>query len=78
MYQSLLNHFRELQKKCFTKRAEYIPADITLKPVLQLQCGVVLLSAETIDPLCVLSEDFHDLSSLHATTLCCACSTVGF
>lgn len=77
MYQSLLNHFRELQK-CFTKRVEYIPADFALKPVLQLQCGIVLLSAETIDPLCVLNEDFHDLSSLHATMLCCACSTVGF
>lgn len=60
----------------FTERPEYVRDGVTLKPILLLQT-VVQYFAETIEPLCVLRKNFHDLSILHGTLLCYARSTVG-
>lgn len=64
------------EERSFTKRAEYKPNDNTLKSVLLLH-SVVQYFAETIDLLCVLSKNCHDLSFWHGTMLCCTCITAG-
>lgn len=60
----------------FTKRAEYIPDNTTLKLAFLLQ-SVIQHFSET-DLLRVLTENFCDLSILHGSMLFSAFSTVGY